>query len=363
MTEFVLIGLAAAMVLVLWKSRYNYLALDVIGEAVAARTPDVTVVIPARNEAHQIERAVKSFSGVRVIVVDDHSEDATATHARKAGAEVIAAPALGHGALGKPTACAAGARLATTKWLLFVDADTWFESSFPASLIAYAEAKHAQIVSVFLEQCYKSWTEKVLLPYAFALYFTGVSARRVNDAQSQEALANGQCLLFERSAYEGMGGHTAVADSVIEDVALARRAKLLGLSLRVVRAERLGHVRMYDGLVSIWRGFRKNSFRFLLVNPWTGIQVGVASLLLTSWLPGLLWGAADYPRAVGFGAMFAPTPAILLFLAPFLALWPWYRGRHVLLAPLAIYAFQAIALDAMWITLSRQRTEWKGRDV
>jgi hypothetical protein len=54
---------------------------------------------------------------------------------------------------------------------------------------------------------------------------------------------------------------------------------------------------------------------------------------------------------------------MLLFLTPFFALWPWYRGRYVLLAPLAIYAFQIIALDALWITLSRQKTEWKGRDV
>jgi hypothetical protein len=46
---------------------------------------------------------------------------------------------------------------------------------------------------------------------------------------------------------------------------------------------------------------------------------------------------------------------MLLFLTPLFALWPWYRGRYVLLAPLAIYAFQIIALDAMWITLAGRR--------
>jgi len=362
MIEFMVIGLAAGIILILWKSRLNYMFLPSLPVSANQQTPDLTVIIPARNEAHQIARVVGSFSGVRVIVVDDGSSDGTGEVARAAGAEVIHAPELPAGHKGKPNACAAGARQATTQWILFVDADTWFQPPFAASLVAYAEAAKAPFVTAFLDQRCETMAEKALLPYAFALYFTGVSAGAVSDVKAREALANGQCMLFERTVYEAIGGHGAVSESVIEDVALARHAKKQGVPVRVIRAEQLGHVRMYDGWAAIWRGFQKNSFRFLLINPWSGLQVIVASILLTSWLPVLLLGLADYPK-VSPAILLTPTPATILFFSPILCLLPWYRSWSVLLTPFAIYLFQLIALNGMLMTLLRRPTKWKNRDV
>lgn len=362
MTEVLVIALAAGIVLILWKSRLNYIFLPSLPVVSNHQPLDLTVVIPARNEAYQISRAIKSFTGHPVIVVDDASTDETSEMARNAGAQVIPAPLLPAGYKGKPNACAEGARHAATKWLLFVDADTWFDSPFAASIVAYAEAGRFPFVTAFLEQHCETLAEKALLPYAFALYFTGVSARAVNNPQSREALANGQCMLFERAVYESIGGHSAVAQSVIEDVALARHAKQSGIPVRVIRAGHLGHVRMYAGFSAIWRGFQKNSFRFLLINPWSGLQVIFASILLTSWLPVLILGLADYPKLSGT-ALLLPTPVTMLFLAPLLSLLPWYRDWRVLLSPFAIYGFQLIALNGMLAMLTRRPTLWKSRHV
>jgi hypothetical protein len=364
MIEFLVVALAAAIVLLLWKSRLNYIFLPSLPVVSSKEPPDLTIIIPARNEAHQIARAIKSFPGLPVIVVDDDSTDNTGAIALAHGAQVIRCqtPQLPNSAKGKPTACAEGARHASTKWLLFVDADTWFDQPFAASLIAYAEAERLPFVTAFLKQHCETLAEKALLPYAFALYFTGVSARAVNNPKSREALANGQCMLFDRAVYESIGGHSAVADSVIEDVALARLAKQRGVPVRVIRAEHLGHVRMYDGFAAIWRGFQKNSFRFLLINPWSGLQVILASILLTSWLPVLLLGLADYPKLSG-AMLLTPSPLTMLFLAPIVSLLPWYRGWRVLLAPLAIYLFQLIALNGMLATVARRPTLWKDRRV
>ncbi len=362
MIEFLVIGLAAAIMLILWKSRLNYIFLPSLPFRANLQTPDLTVIIPARNEGHQVARAIASFPNLPVIVVDDASSDNTSEVARQAGAQVISAPPLSPKHKGKPNACAEGARHAVTKWILFVDSDTWFEPGFAALLVAYAEAERLPFVSAFLQQVCESFAEKTLLPYAFALYFTGVSARAVNSPKSREALANGQCMLFERAVYDSIGGHSAVADSVIEDVALARHAKQLGVPMRVVRAERFGQVRMYDSFTAIWRGFQKNSFRFLVINPWSGLQVILASILLTSWLPVLILGLSDYPK-LSLALLLAPTPLTILFLSPLLSLLPWYRGRRVLLAPLAIYLFQLIALNGMLTTLTRRPTIWKKRHV
>jgi hypothetical protein len=282
---------------------------------------------------------------------------------------VIAAPPLSTNAKGKPNACAAGAQKAATKWLLFVDADTWFDPNFAASIVAYAEKHHLQLVSGFLFQHCLTLAEHAVLPYAFALYFTGVSARRVNSTSSNECLANGQCILFERSAYFEIGGHESVIDSVIEDVALARRAKGFGMRVRVVRAEKLGRVRMYDSFIAIWRGFQKNSFRFLTANPGEGLQIVLASILLTSWFPVLLIGFQDLPGGAGLSGALLLNPVAWLLIAPFVLLYPWYRGEtwqgswRVLLAPFGIYLFQLIALNGMLVTLTRRPTSWKGRHV
>lgn len=346
-------GIAASLV----KSRRNYRALPEIPVCPAAPAPDITFIIPARNEAPRIDRVVHSLAGYPVLVVDDGSSDGTAAIAAAAGAKVVAAPALQPAAKGKPNACLAGARHVTSEWICFVDADTWFEPRFAPSLVSYAEKENLDLLTAFLDSQKQTAFEKLLLPYAFALYFVGVSAKAVNSPRSREALANGQCMLFRGSSYHRMGGHGAVLNSVVEDVVVARIAKLHGLRMRVVRAEQLGHVRMYDSFTAIWRGFQKNSFRFLLINPLTGAQVIAASILLTSWLPALVYALATGVHGWGWPAV------ATLIVAPSIALWPWYESNWALLAPVSIYLFQFIALDGMLSTVTRRRAVWKGRRV
>ena len=349
------VSIAVGIIFFLAKSRRNYMSLPELPvEPTAAGDDDVTVIVAARNEEGVIERVVGSFEGVRVVVVDDASQDRTAELAQRAGAEVIQAPPLEPCVMGKPNACRAGASAAISEWLLFVDADTWYRPHLVSSLVSYARREALDVVTLFLRQETRTPVERILLPYAFALYFCGVSAARVNSPRSKEALANGQCLLFRREAYESIGGHAAVARSVIEDVALASVAKSRGLRLRVMRAEHLGSVRMYDSFEAIRRGFEKNSFRFLNVNPFTGIQVVAASILLTSFVPLLVLLCVERRW----------LPAVLFAALPSVLLAPWYSIRwYAITAPLAIYGFQAIALSAMLRTITGIKTMWKGRDV
>jgi chlorobactene glucosyltransferase len=315
---------------------------------------DVIVVVPARNEEKNIARVVSSFPQGWVLVVDDESTDRTAEIARANTAEVMEAPRLAPGLAGKPNACAAGARATRSDWILFVDADTWYLPDFLGSLLAYAERENLDLVSVFPRQVRLTLAEKIVLPYAFALYFCGVNARAVNDPLSAEALANGQCMLFRRSFYDFIGGHAAVARSIIEDVELARLAKRHRGRVRVVRAESQAFVRMYSSFLEIWRGFSKNSFRFLLVNPLTGLQVIAASILATSWLPVVIWLLAE--NRIPAAAVFLQVPALVL--------WLWYGSfAEAIFAPVAIYLFQLIALNGLWLVVTGQRTVWKDREV
>lgn len=337
------------------KARRNFMALPELPQCEFAEPKqDVIVIVPARNEERNIARVISSFPPGWVLVVDDESSDQTVAVARANTAEVIPAPRLQRGQRGKPNACAAGARSTQSEWILFVDADTWYSPQFLISLLTYAEREQLDLATVFPRQVTRTLAEKILLPYAFALYFCGVNARRVNDPLNLEALANGQCILFRRSFYDFIGGHGAVSASVIEDVELAIRAKRHRGRVRVLRAEKMAFVRMYTGIIEIWRGFSKNSFRFLVANPGTGVQVITASILAASWLPVLFmlalqewwWGVTA----------FAVLPVFLLA--------GWYGGLlEALVAPLAIYLFQLIALNGMLLALTGRKTLWKGRPV
>ena len=90
------------------------------------------MIIPARNEAHNLPRLLESLASQsvqprEVIVVDDGSTDDTAEIARRHGAEVLVSKPLPEGWRGKPWACHQGAEAASGDLLCFVDADTCFE--------------------------------------------------------------------------------------------------------------------------------------------------------------------------------------------------------------------------------------------
>src|SRR5450755_988821 len=118
---FAAIVVGVGLIVLFWFSWRNYVAFEELKPLASPANSaplDVTVVIPARNEAGVIARAVKSFAPhCRVIVMNDASTDATAQRARDAGAEVFDAPALrGIKTLGKPNACLAAFEHITTRW-------------------------------------------------------------------------------------------------------------------------------------------------------------------------------------------------------------------------------------------------------
>jgi glycosyltransferase involved in cell wall biosynthesis len=308
----------------------------------SSRPPDCMVVIPARNEAATIARTVHSLPHDTVIVVDDFSADATADIARKAGAGVLPAPKLPPGALGKPNACMEGARVLTSRWILFADADTWFEPGFLEAAVSAAEAAPVDFLSIHLDPVYPSFGAALVGPIAAAFFFFGVNPRR------QPASAfNGQCVLVRRDPYEFVGGHKALLTQVFDDVKLAELAARHRMKFALARAGGLGHVRIYIDSI------RRGAHRCASISPWIGIRILLALLLSVLWAGSLIW----------LGIAGQRIPLALSLILGILFLEPWYGPLRALLAPFGVLAAIPVMASATLHVLTGRHVEWKGRVI
>ncbi|MBN9660149.1 MAG: glycosyltransferase [Acidobacteria bacterium] len=357
--------LAAALVVVILiavfaaYSRYQYRLLPELrlqsDSAVAAQgNLDHCVIIPARDDEAVIGRAVRSFPESLRVVIDDHSRDQTAARAEEAGAVVRAARPVERGWLNKSNACWTGVLYTDSAWILFSDPDTWYEPRFLPSLLAYAASHSLHAATVLPHQTLVNWYEKMLMPYAMGLGFAGVSARNLNNPKHPEAMANGQCLLFRRSAYNFIGGHKAVASQPLEDLALARLIKRHRMSIAVLRCESMAYTRRYNSFASTWRGLEGMFLRSASGYGRSSVVFLVAVAMSSFWLPLL----------VTLTVWKYYLPAGLLLLTPILAWRSWYGSLlRALWAPVALCLFPLIAFTAVMKAAQGLSTDSRGRRV
>jgi len=353
-------------------------------EGPSGPTPTVSVVVPARNEALNIVNCLRSITASRypdfeVLVVDDRSEDGTGALARSVDAGnarrliVLDGEELPEGWLGKPWACQQAARHAQGDVLLFTDADTTHTPELLVKAVAALAEDGADLLTITGRQLMDSFWERLVQPHIFLMMLVRFPnfERTARNDRWRDAIANGQFLLFTRDAYDRIGGHKAVRDEVVEDLALAQLVKRAGLALRIRSAEHDLATRMYRSLSELVAGWSKNIVTGGLQSFPRWIRPAVAPVAfvggVTLWLaaPVVLVAAATQ-GAMGWGGPFgqdwvlwaggvyAASSVLWVRFVHRMGVAPWYG----LLYPLA-------AVVGSWIFLRSwargSHVEWKGR--
>ena len=230
----------------------------------------VSVLIPARNEASRIGptiRSVLASDGVgdlEVIVLDDHSSDETAAvvGASASGDQrlrIVAGNDLPDGWLGKPFACDQLGRLARGSVLVFVDADVVVEPAALRATVGLLDRYNLQLVSPYPRQIVGSVAERVVQPLLQWLWLSLLPLRVAERPRPTSiAAANGQLLAVDAAAWRDVGGHSSVANQVIEDVALAAAFKKRGLRAVVAEGSNIATCRMYTGWSDLRDGYSKS---------------------------------------------------------------------------------------------------------
>jgi len=330
--------------------------------------PLVSIIIPARNEARNIERCVRSvlataYSPIEVIVVDDRSTDGTAE---------IVAPAIGdrlrlvHGVeppagwFGKQWAIVQGYKVARGELLLFADADTKHEPELVPRAVRGLQVERVDLFTVLPRQEMRTFWERLIQPHVFvALESRFAYLASINRTRTYwNAIANGQFILTTRAAYEAAGTHAAVKHSVTDDLMLAQNYVRAGKDIFIVQAREFMTTRMYGSLREIIAGWSKNlaSGAPLMAPPIRLVRAVVPYLM---WLPALVWLAPPilWLLAGWHWAAIATVASLLTWTLVYVKERApvWYA----LLYPLGSAVVAFIMIRSAW--RGRRLIEWRGR--
>lgn len=326
----------------------------------------VTAIVPARNEAQVIAACVESLARqpeiAEIVVVDDQSADGTADVVRRLTPEIPhlrlqETREVPPGWVGKNNACWMGAEAAKGNWLLFTDADAELLPAAVARALQLAKQTKAGLISFSPEQVTKTWYEKALIPFVYCRLARHFSFEAVNDPKSDAAAANGQFLMIRRDAYEAIGGHASVAAEVLEDVALARRAKAAGQGIWFGPGKGIVRARMYRSFEAMSEGWTKNLY---LLTGGTPGAVCRELLSVVPWVPILL-------LVMGMKLPFALLAGLALLLARHAAYGSGLASNGFPLRDILYYvpgvALYAGVLWASYRAHVKGRVAWKGREV
>ena len=301
---------------------------------------DISIIIPARNEAHNLPRLLESIFSqphppLEVLVIDDHSTDATAEIAAARGATVISAQALPDGWRGKPWACHQGTLAAKGGHLLFLDADCWFE---PGGLDLLLRHYPGGAFSV-------SPHHRVERPYEQLSAFFNV----IMVASTAGHGLFGQTLLVDRAGYEAAGGHREVKGRVLENLRLAAFYRAAGVPVASRPGRGMVSFRMYpEGLASLVEGWTKGFASGAAETP------RAAVLLVALWISGLMVALIALP--------WTPLlyPAYALQFALMLRKVGSFSPLAALLYPLPLFFYFAVFSRSL--RRSGKQVTWKGRE-
>lgn len=268
---------------------------DVSRHASLETWPRIAAIVPARNEAQTIARTVESlmaqeYAGeFRIVIVDDHSEDATEELAKQAAQElgaagrvvILQAEALQRGWTGKLWALQhgiAGAASFSPDYFWFTDADITHPPDVMRRLVARAENHRLDLVSFMVLLQANTFPERLLIPPFLYFFLKLYPPKWTADPKSRTAGAAGGCILLRREALHRIGGLAAIREEVIDDCALARAVKRSGGSIWMGLTRRSVSLRGYTTFAEIRDSIARTAFT----------QLGYSALLLLATVAGML---------------------------------------------------------------------------
>jgi 4,4'-diaponeurosporenoate glycosyltransferase len=352
----VVVGLALATLLVARVPRLGAARVTATGRR-------VLVVVPARDEADVLgdlldDLAAQTRPAQRVVVVDDGSRDATASVAARPGVEVRPATTRPPGWNPKTWALTRGLSGADEDVVVFLDADVRLAPEALGAVLGALE-RRGGVITVAPRHDVVTPVESLSLPFNLVAVMGAGAGWTGRDPSARGAF--GPCIAVERLGYESFGGHAADPADLLDDLALARRARSAGTPVALYRGGPLVRYRMYrSGARGVLDGWTKN-IAAGATRTVPGTALGVATWVTASLSP-LVWLATA--RSLGALALAAAAWGVVAAHTAFLArrVGRFPRWSAAVAPLLAVVFVTVVARSAAALALGRP-VRWKGRDL
>jgi chlorobactene glucosyltransferase len=367
------IGLVAVVSYFFLMSLINIVCMKIVTAKPTVKSGiKVSVMIPARNEADNIERCLtalraQDYDNYEILVIDDNSNDGTFDIVQRITKEdprvqVFKGKPLPDDWYGKPFALQQLSEYAQGELFLFTDADTIHATTSVSWAVSNVKKTNADLISGFAGQRLRTLGERLTVPIMFLL--TGFVIplflnRFIRNGYFSAAI--GQYIVIKRDVFIAINGFQAFKNKTSEDIYMSRYIKSKGYKTEFLDLTDQLYCRMYNGFNESVKGIGKNIYDFLGKNVFILILVVVAVLLFFLMpFPLLIWAiiisSVHLPLIIAMNVL-ATLTWLVLFIGRRIS---WYNA---LLWPLMYCCLMYMILWSAFRTISKQGFSWKGRIV
>ncbi|NIK11395.1 glycosyltransferase [Alkalibacillus almallahensis] len=328
-------------------------------------TTSISILIPARNEEGNIRACVESIMAqtvqpIEVLILDDHSTDNTASILESLQQQY---PRLSYwqGASlpedwkGKVFACHQLSEQAQGDWLLYLDADVRLDQEAIAALEPHLAKQKRGMISGFPKQIVKTQLERLLVTMMQFVILCHLPVRQIKQSSDARfAAAHGGFVAINRKTYDQIGGHEAIKDAMVDDMALMKRVKDAEAPAQLLKIDDYVWMRMYHDASDVWQGYMKNIFTglnrnyllmFALICLYTMLYL---IPVVTLWISGL------HLLSLISLVLAAITKGLI-------DVWSGVKPWHGLLISVSAALLIMLLVQSAWKSVRKHGYVWKGR--
>ncbi|MGM0846062.1 MAG: glycosyltransferase [Bacillota bacterium] len=328
--------------------------------------PLVSIIVPARNEAHTIRVSIESqlklkYKRLQWIIVNDRSTDETGAEIEKIASmdkriKTLHITQLPKGWLGKNHALYQGYLHAEGELLLFTDADVHYDPDVISKAVRVLHTEKADHLTAAPSLTAKGfWLQSFIAFFLFGFsYFK--RPWKANDERSSIGMGIGAFNLMTRSAYEKIGTHKSLKNRPDDDLQLGFKVKEHKLTQRMVTAISLLRVEWYPSLKSAFQGLEKNTFAGLYYR-YSMVLLAISGVFFSQVFPFLTLLSTDTTVRLLSLAM------ILLILGSYTSVIKKMTDFHpalFLALPVTALIFIFSIIRAVVLTFVRGGVIWRG---
>lgn len=342
-------------------------------ESIRKTSPLVSVLIPARNEADNIKRCLRSllkqdYPNIEILVLDDNSSDLTSQVVKRLAVKdrrikLISGKPLKSGWLGKCYACYQLSKQARGKYLIFTDADTLHFPSSISSSIGCLTRNNLDALSIIPRQIMVSFSERMIVSWVHFGILILLPLIFVKKSKNPLfCTANGQFLMFKKEVYKKIGGHQSVKAKVLEDIHIAKQVKRHGYQFMIFDGSKNIYCRMHRSFRELLQGFSKfmfAAFDFKILTMAFVVLLVSALFLLPFILLPLGIFIFDWPRMIIDTTIVQIF--IILIIRTMLAVRLKSRILDIFFHPLSMIYIILICINSVLQTRFGKGIYWKGR--